>query len=123
MVRGNIEARGGGERRGVCSRQYFVWVVDHEREVGEGTEAFEAAFIGVVKEDWSIIHLFFHEGKAADLSSDGGDCLKGCSKALANIASQFLGCSCCGSSSNVSSGSTFFKVISKNVCGSNGKGG
>ena len=87
MARGDIGAGGRGERRGVCSRQYLVWVVNHEREVGEGAKAFEAAFIGVVREDWSIIHLFFHEGKAADLSGDGGDCLKGCFKALADIAS------------------------------------
>ena len=44
------------------------------REVGEGTEAFVVAFIGVVREDWSVMHLFFHKGEAADLSDDGGDC-------------------------------------------------
>ena len=62
-------------------------MVNHEREVGEGTEAFKAAFIGVVREDWFVIHLLFHEGKAVDLSGDGGDCFKGCSKALTDIAS------------------------------------
>ena len=62
-------------------------MVNHEREVGEGTETFEAAFIGAVRGDWFVIHLFFHEGKAVDLSGDGGDCLKGCSKALADVAS------------------------------------
>ena len=62
-------------------------MIDHEREVGEGTEAFEAAFIGVVRGDWPIVHLFFHEGKAADFSGDRGNCLKGCSKALTDVAS------------------------------------
>ena len=62
-------------------------MVNHEREVGEGAEAFEAAFIGIISKDWSIVHLFFHEGKAVDLSGDGGDCFKGCSKTLADIAS------------------------------------
>ena len=48
MARGDVRSRGGGERRGLCSRHYFVWVVNDEREVGEGAEAFEASFIGVV---------------------------------------------------------------------------
>ena len=48
MVRGDIRARRGGKRRGMHSRQNFVWVVNHEREIGEGTEAFKAAFIRVV---------------------------------------------------------------------------
>ena len=74
MARGNVGARGRGERRGARSRQYFVWMVNHEREVGEGAEAFEAAFIGVVSKDWSVVHLLFHEGKAADLSGDGVMC-------------------------------------------------
>ena len=87
MARGNVRVREGGEERGACPRQYLVWVVNHEREVGEGTEAFIAAFIGVVREDWSIIHLLFHKGKAVDLSGDRGDCLEGCSKALADVAS------------------------------------
>ena len=77
MVRSDVRARGGGERRGACPRQYFVWVVNHEREVGEGTEAFVVAFIGVVREDQSVVHLFFHVGKATNLSGDRGDCLKG----------------------------------------------
>ena len=87
MARGDVGVGGGGERRGLHSRHYLVWVVNYEREVGEGAEAFEAAFIGVVGEDGTVIHLFFHEGEAADLSSDRGDCLKGCSKAFADIAS------------------------------------
>ena len=87
MVRGNVRARGRGEGRGVHSRQDLVWMVDHEREVEEGAEAFEAAFIGVVRGDRSVIHLFFHEGKAVDFSGDGGDRFKGCSKALADVAS------------------------------------
>ena len=87
MARGNVRARRRGERRGLCSRQYLVWVVNHEREVREGAEAFEAAFIGVVRENWSIVHFLFHEGKAANLSSDRGDCLKGCSKAFTDVAS------------------------------------
>ena len=87
MARGNVRMRGGGEGRGLRSRHYLVWVVDYEREVREGAEALEAAFIWVVSEDWTIIHLLFHEGKAADLSGDGGDCLKGCSKAFADVAS------------------------------------
>ena len=87
MARGDIGTGGGGERGGLCAGHYFVWVVDDEREVGEGAETFEAAFIGAVGEDGAVIHLFFHEGKATDLSSDGGDCLKGCSKALADVAS------------------------------------
>jgi hypothetical protein len=74
MVGGNIRARGGGEVRGACFRQYLVWMVDHEREIGEGTETFKAAFIGIVRVDWSIVHLFFHQGKAEDLSGDRGDC-------------------------------------------------
>ena len=74
MVRGDVRTRGGGERRGTCSRQYLVWVVNYERKIGEGAEAFIAAFIGVVREDWSVIHLLFHHGKAVDLSNDGGDC-------------------------------------------------
>ena len=49
-------------------------MVNHEREVGEGTEAFEAAFIGIIGEDRSTVHLFLHEGKAADLSGDGVMC-------------------------------------------------
>ena len=87
MARSDVRAEGGGERRGTRFRQYLVWVIDHERKVGERTETFDAAFIGVVREDWSVIHFFFHEGKAANLSGDGGNCLKGCSKALANVAS------------------------------------
>ena len=87
MARGDVRARGEGERRGLCSGHYFVWVVDNEREVGEGAEAFKAAFIGIVSEDWTIVHLFFHEGEAADLSGDRRDCLKGCSKAFADVAS------------------------------------
>ena len=74
VVRSDVRVRGGGERRGMCSRQYLVWVVNHERGVKEGAEAFIAAFIGVIREDWSIIHLLFHQGKAADLSGNGGDC-------------------------------------------------
>ena len=62
-------------------------MVDYEREVREGAETFEAAFIGVIGEDRSVIHLFFHKGKAADLSSDRRDCLESCSKAFADIAS------------------------------------
>ena len=62
-------------------------MVNDEREVGERTETFEAAFIGIVREDWTVVHLFFHEGKAADLGGDGGDSLKGCSKTLADVAS------------------------------------
>ena len=89
MARGNVRVRGGGERRGLRSRHYFVWVVDDEREVGEGAEAFEAAFIGVVRRDRTIVHLFFHEGEALDLSSDRGDCLKGCSKAFADVVTTF----------------------------------
>ena len=87
MARGDIGARGGGERGRLCTRHYFVWVVNNEREVGERAETFEAAFIGVVREDRTIIHLFFHEGEASDLSGDRGDCLKSCSKALADVAS------------------------------------
>jgi hypothetical protein len=87
MARGNVRARGRRERRGSHSQQYLVWVIDHEREVGEGAEAFEAAFIGVVCEDWTVVHLLFHEGKAADLSSDRGDCLKGRPKAFTDVAS------------------------------------
>ena len=87
MARGNVRAGGGRERGGGCSRLNLVWVVDHEGEVGEGTEAFEAAFIGVVCENWTVVHLFFHKGKAADLSGDGGDSLEGCSKTLADVAS------------------------------------
>ena len=87
MARGDIRAGGGGERRGLHPGHYFVWVIKYEREVGEGAEAFEAAFIGVVCKDRTVIHLLFHEGKAADLSSDRGDCLKSCFKAFANIAS------------------------------------
>ena len=86
MARGNIGAGAGGERGGGCSRLYLVWVVNHEGEVGEGAETFEAAFLGVVCEDRTVVHLFFHEGKAADLSGDGGDSLKGCSKTLADVA-------------------------------------
>ena len=52
-------------------------MVNHKRKVGEGAEAFVVAFIGVVREDWPIVHLFFHEGNAIDLSGDRGDCLKG----------------------------------------------
>jgi hypothetical protein len=74
MARGNVRVRRRGERRGLRSRHYLVWVVNYEREVREGAEAFEAAFIGVIREDWSIIHLLFHQGKAADLSGNGGDC-------------------------------------------------
>jgi hypothetical protein len=48
MARGDVRARGGGERRGLRFRHYFIWVVDDKREVGEGAEAFEAPFIGVV---------------------------------------------------------------------------
>jgi hypothetical protein len=87
MARGDIGARGGGERGGLCAGHYFVWVVDNEREVGERAEAFEAAFIGIVREDRTVIHLFFHEGEASDLSGDRGDRLKGCSKTLADVAS------------------------------------
>ena len=87
MARGNVRARGRGERRGLCFRHYLVWVVDDEREVGKGAEALEAAFIGVVREDRSIIHLLFHEGKTADLSGDRRDCLQSRSKAFADIAS------------------------------------
>ena len=123
MARGDIRVRGGGERRGLRSRHYLIWVVDDEREVGERAEAFEAAFIGVVREDQTVIHLLFHEGKAADLSGDRGDCLKGCSKALADIASQFLRCPCCGSSSNIPPGGAFLRVIGKDVCGGEGEGG
>ena len=54
MARSDIRARGGGERRGMHSRQYLVWVVNHERKIGEGAEAFIVAFIGVVREDWSV---------------------------------------------------------------------
>ena len=87
MARSDIGPRRGGKRGGLCARHYLVWVVDKEGEVGERTETFEAAFIGVVREDRTIVHLFFHEGKAADLGGDGGDCLKGCSKTPADIAS------------------------------------
>ena len=62
-------------------------MVNYEREVGEGTETFKAAFIEVVRGDRSILHLLFHEGKAANLSGDGGDCLKGCSKTFVDVAS------------------------------------
>ena len=48
MARGNVRARRRGERRGLRSRHYLVWVVNYEREVREGAEAFEAAFIGVI---------------------------------------------------------------------------
>ena len=75
MVRGDVRVRGRGERGGLHSRHYLVWVVDYKREVREGAEAFKAAFIGVIGEDRSVIHLFFHEGKAVDLSSDRRDCL------------------------------------------------
>ena len=77
MARGDIRTGGGRERRGGRSRPYLVWVVNHEREVGEGAETFEAAFIGVVGEDRTVVHLFFHEGKAVDLGGDGGDCVPG----------------------------------------------
>ena len=87
MARDNVRARRRGERRGLHSRHYLVWVVDYEREVGEGAEAFKAAFIGVISEDRSIVHLFFHEGKTMDLSSDGRDCFQSCSKAFADVAS------------------------------------
>ena len=87
MARGDIGARGGGKRGGLCAGHYFVWVVNKEGEVGERTETFEAAFIGVVREDRTVVHLFFHEGKALDLSGDRGDCLKGCSKTLTDVAS------------------------------------
>ena len=60
MVRGDIRAKGEGERGGMHPRQYLVWVINHEGEIGEGAEAFKAAFIGVFREDWFIIHLFFH---------------------------------------------------------------
>ena len=72
MARSDIRARARGERGGMHPRQYLVWVVDHERKIGERIEAFEAAFIGVVRKDWSIIHLFFHQSKAADFSGDRG---------------------------------------------------
>ena len=98
-------------------------MVNHEWEVGEGAEAFKAAFIGVVSEDWTIVHLLFHEGEAVDLSSDGGDCLKGCSKAFADVASQFLSCSCCGSPSDIPPGGVFLRVIGKDVCRGDGEGG
>ena len=48
IARSDVRTRRGGERRGLRSRHYLVWVVDDEREVGEGAEAFEAPFIGVV---------------------------------------------------------------------------
>ena len=48
MARSDIRARRGGERGGMHFRQYLVWVIDHEGEVGERAETFEAAFIGVV---------------------------------------------------------------------------
>ena len=48
MVRGDIRARRRGERRRTRFRQYLIWMVDHEREVREGAEAFKAAFIGIV---------------------------------------------------------------------------
>ena len=123
MTRGDIRAGGGGERRGLHSRHYLIWVVNDEREVGEGAEAFKAAFIGVVREDRTVIHLLFHEGKAVYLSSDGGDYLKGCSKALADVASQFLGCSCCGSPSDIPPGDVFFGIIGKDVGRGDGEGG
>ena len=63
MVRGDIRAKGEGERGGMHPRQYLIWVVDYEGEIGEGAEAFKAAFIGVVGEDGAVIHLFFHEGE------------------------------------------------------------
>ena len=87
MARGDIGAGGGGERGGGCSGLNLVWVVNHEGDVGEGTETFEAAFIGVVCKDRTVVHLFFHKGKAADLGGDGGDSLEGCSKTLADVAS------------------------------------
>ena len=87
MARGDIRARGGGKRRGLCAGHYFVWVVNDEGKVGERTETFEAAFIGVVREDWTVVHLFFHKGKAVDLGGDRGDSLKGCSKTFADVAS------------------------------------
>ena len=86
MTRSDIGAGGGGERGRLCARHYLVWMVDDEREVGERTEALEAAFIGVVRVDRAVVHLFFHEGKTADLSGDGGDSLKGCSKAFTDVA-------------------------------------
>ena len=98
-------------------------MINHEREVGEGTEAFEAAFIGIISEDWFIVHLLFHEGKATDLSGDGGDCFEGRSKTLADVASQFLGCSCSCSPSNVSPGSMLLRVVGKDISGSDGEGG
>ena len=86
MARGDVRARGGGERGGLCARHYLVRVVNNEGEVGERTETLEAAFIGVVGVDRTVVHLFFHEGKAADLSGDGGDSLKGCLKAFTDVA-------------------------------------
>ena len=87
MARSDVRERRGGERRGLHSRHYLVWVVNDERKVGERTETLEAAFIGVVGVDWTVVHLFFHEGKTVDLSGDRRDCLKSCSKALADVAS------------------------------------
>ena len=98
-------------------------MVNHEWGVGEGAEAFKAAFIGVVSEDRTVVHLLFHEGKAVDLGSNGGDCLEGCSKALADVASQFLGCSCCGSPSDIPPGDVFFGIIGKDVGRGDGEGG
>jgi hypothetical protein len=86
MTRGDIGARGGGERGRLRARHYLVGVVNNEREVGERTETLEAAFIGVVGVDRTVVHLFFHEGKAADLGGDGGDSLKGCLKAFTDVA-------------------------------------
>jgi hypothetical protein len=86
MSRSDIGARGGGERGRLCARHYLVWVVNDEGEVGERTETLEAAFIGVVGVDWTVVHLLFHEGKAADLGGDGGDGFKGCLKALADVS-------------------------------------
>ena len=61
--------------------------------------------------------------KATNLSGDGGDCFKGHSKTLADIASQFLSCSCGGSPSNVPSGGTLLRVVGKDISGSDGEGG
>ena len=50
MARSDIRVRGEDKRRRMHSRQYFVWVADHKREVKKRAETFEVAFIRVVRE-------------------------------------------------------------------------
>jgi hypothetical protein len=43
-------------------------------------------FIFSIRIHWSIVHFLFHEGEAADFSSDQGNAFQGCSESLTDVS-------------------------------------